>query len=107
MRHSGVLTGAAFLMAVSAIGPGFLTQTTQFTMKLGASLAFAILLLSLIDIGAQLNTWRVIGISRKRGHEVANAIVPGLGWLVLAAIFVMINLLVDILQAMIDPRIRR
>ena len=54
-----IRTGAAFLMAVSAIGPGFLTQTTQFTAQLGASLAFAILLSILIDIGAQLNTWRV------------------------------------------------
>ena len=26
-----VLLGAAFLMATSAIGPGFLTQTTVFT----------------------------------------------------------------------------
>ena len=29
--------GAAFLMATSAIGPGFLTQTTVFTAQLGAS----------------------------------------------------------------------
>lgn len=75
----GVLSGAAFLMAVSAIGPGFLTQTTQFTAQLGASLAFAILVSIVIDIGAQLNTWRVICISGKRGNEVANAVVPGLG----------------------------
>ena len=82
----GVLSGAAFLMAVSAIGPGFLTQTTQFTVELGASLAFAILLSTIIDIGAQLNTWRVLGVSRKRGHEVADAILPGLGWLVTGVI---------------------
>lgn len=83
-----ILTGAAFLMAVSAIGPGFLTQTTRFTAQLGPSLAFAILLSVLVDIGAQLNTWRVIGISRRRGNEVASAVVPGLGWVVLAVIFV-------------------
>src|SRR4249919_847231 len=82
----GVLSGAAFLMAVSAIGPGFLTQTTQFTARLGASLAFAILLSTVIDIGAQLNTWRVIGVSGRRGQVVVNAVVPGLGWLVLAVI---------------------
>ena len=29
-----VLLGAAFLMATSAIGPGFLTQTTVFTQQL-------------------------------------------------------------------------
>ena len=32
-----------FLMATSAIGPGFITQTTQFTAQLGAAFAFAIL----------------------------------------------------------------
>jgi Mn2+/Fe2+ NRAMP family transporter len=73
--------GAAFLMATSAIGPGFLTQTTQFTKDLGANLGFAILVSILIDIGAQLNTWRVLGVSGKRGHELADAVLPGLGWL--------------------------
>ncbi len=85
-RSSGVLSGAAFLMAVSAIGPGFLTQTTQFTDRLGASLAFAILLSTLIDIGAQLNTWRVVCVSGRRGHEVVAAVVPGLGALVTTVI---------------------
>jgi Mn2+/Fe2+ NRAMP family transporter len=83
---SGVLTGAAFLMAVSAIGPGFLTQTTQFTAQLGASLAFAILISVVIDVGAQLNTWRVVCVSGRRGQEIAGAVVPGLGWIVTAAI---------------------
>src|SRR5688572_8060666 len=82
----GLLTGAAFLMAVSAIGPGFLTQTTQFTAQLGASLACAILVSTVIDIGAQLNTWRVLGVSDKRGHEVADAVVPGMGWVVTAVV---------------------
>ena len=38
----GPLVGAMFLMATSAIGPGFITQTTQFTAQLGAAFAFAI-----------------------------------------------------------------
>src|SRR5258707_13308628 len=84
----GILSGAAFLMAVSAIGPGFLTQTTQFTVQLGASLAFAILLSILIDIGAQLNTWRAICIARKRGNELADAVFPGLGLLVTLVIVI-------------------
>jgi Mn2+/Fe2+ NRAMP family transporter len=84
----GILSGAAFLMAVSAIGPGFLTQTTQFTVQLGANLAFAILLSILIDIGAQLNTWRTICISRKRGNELADAVFPGLGLLVTLVIVI-------------------
>lgn len=77
---AGIRSGAAFLMAVSAIGPGFLTQTTQFTARLGASLAFAILVSILIDIGAQLNTWRIICVSGRRAHELADAVFPGLGW---------------------------
>ena len=52
-RRSALL-GAAFLMATSAIGPGFLTQTAVFTAQLGASMAFAILVSVVIDLGAQL-----------------------------------------------------
>lgn len=86
LAGSGMLSGAAFLMAVSSIGPGFLTQTTQFTAQLGASFAFAILISIIIDIGAQLNTWRVICVSGKRGHEIADMVTPGLGWLLTAVI---------------------
>ena len=35
------LLGAMFLMATSAIGPGCITQTTTFTVQLGAAFAFA------------------------------------------------------------------
>lgn len=74
-----VLLGAAFLMATSAIGPGFLTQTTVFTAQLGASFGFAILVSILFDLGAQLNIWRVIAVSERRAQDVANAMLPGLG----------------------------
>lgn len=74
-----VLLGAAFLMATSAIGPGFLTQTTVFTGKLMASFGFVILMSIILDIGAQLNVWRVIGVSGKRGQDIANMVLPGLG----------------------------
>lgn len=50
-----VLLGAAFLMATSSIGPGFLTQTTVFTQQLAASFGFVILITIILDIGAQLN----------------------------------------------------
>ncbi len=76
----GVLLGAAFIMATSAIGPGFLTQTTVFTDQFRANFAFAILASILIDIGAQMNVWRVITMSRMRGQDVANKVVPGLGY---------------------------
>jgi Mn2+/Fe2+ NRAMP family transporter len=78
-NNRGVLIGAAFLMATSAIGPGFLTQTTVFTQSLGASFGFVILTSILIDIGVQLNIWRVIAISEKRAQDIANLLLPGLG----------------------------
>ena len=81
-----VLLGAAFLMTTSSIGPGFLTQTTVFTQTLLASFGFVILISIILDIGAQLNVWRVIGISGKRGQDVANMVMPGLGYLVAALI---------------------
>lgn len=83
-----VLLGAAFLMATSSIGPGFLTQTTVFTQTLMASFGFVILISIILDVGAQLNVWRVIGVSGKRGQDIANEVMPGLGY-VIAALIVM------------------
>ncbi len=74
-----VLLGAAFLMATSAIGPGFLTQTVVFTSQLGASFGFAILISVLFDLGAQLNIWRVLVAARAPAQTVANRVLPGLG----------------------------
>ena len=67
-------------MANSSIGPGFLTQTTVFTKELMASFGFVILLSSLMDIGAQLNTWRILSISELRAQDLANKLLPGLGY---------------------------
>jgi Mn2+/Fe2+ NRAMP family transporter len=74
--------GAAFLMATSAIGPGFLTQTAVFTASLRADFATAILVSLLVDVAAQLNVWRVLGVTRRRGQELASDVLPGLGALV-------------------------
>ena len=76
---SSAVTGAAFLMATSAIGPGFLTQTAVFTSVLGADFAFAILASVLVDLAVQVNVWRVLGVARRRGQELASAVLPGLG----------------------------
>ena len=84
--NRSALIGAAFLMATSAIGPGFLTQTAVFTEKYLASFGFIILLSILIDIGAQMNVWRVIGVSGLRGQDVANKVLPGLGYFVAALV---------------------
>lgn len=73
------LIGSLFLMATSAIGPGFITQTGQFTYQLGAAFAFAILVSVIIDIAVQLNVWRVIGVSGRKAQELSHAVLPGLG----------------------------
>ena len=75
----GVLLGAAFLMATSAVGPGFLTQTTVFTQQLGASFGFVILVSILIDLVVQLNVWRIMVVAERRAPDLANAVLPGLG----------------------------
>jgi Mn2+/Fe2+ NRAMP family transporter len=66
-------------MATSAIGPGFLTQTTVFTAQLGASFAFAILVSVLFDLGAQLNIWRIVIAAGRPAQSIANGVLPGLG----------------------------
>ncbi len=82
-RRSSAVFGAAFLMANSSIGPGFLTQTTVFTQQLMTSFGFVILVSVLLDIGAQLNTWRVLTISELRAQDLANKLFPGLGYLLM------------------------
>ncbi len=81
-KKASALLGAAFLMATSAIGPGFLTQTAAFTEQYKADFAFVILFSILLALGAQLNVWRVIGISGLRGQDIANKVLPGLGYFV-------------------------
>lgn len=73
-------------MATSAIGPGFLTQTTVFTLQLGAAMAFVILVSVLLDIGAQLNIWRVLTLTGYRAQDLANDLLPGLGYLLSALV---------------------
>jgi Mn2+/Fe2+ NRAMP family transporter len=90
-----VILGAAFLMATSAVGPGFLTQTTVFTKQLLASFGFVILLSIILDIFAQLNIWQVLTASGKRGQDVANETLPGSGYL-LAALVAMGGLIFNI-----------
>jgi len=77
---ASALSGAAFLMATSAIGPGFLTQTAVFTWQLAASFGFVILISVLLDIGAQLNIWRILAASELRAQELAERLAPGLGY---------------------------
>ena len=81
-NNLSVLLGAAFLMATSAIGPGFMTQTAVFTKDMGATFAFVILASVLMSFVAQLNVWRVLAVSKMRGQDIANSVLPGLGYFI-------------------------
>lgn len=78
---SGPLLGAAFLMATSAIGPGFLNNTAVYTQKLGAAFGFVILLSMFIDIGTQWNIWRIVTGAGKPAQDLANEKLYGSGHL--------------------------
>jgi Mn2+/Fe2+ NRAMP family transporter len=87
-RRKGFLA-AIMIMAMSAVGPGFITQTATFTAKLGAAFAFAILASVIIDFVVQLNIWRVVTVTKMRASDIANAAIPGSGYLL--AVLVMIG----------------
>src|SRR5690606_1196665 len=81
-RFSGRLLplfGAIALMATSAIGPGFLTQTATFTQQLGAAFAFGIRISGLLGLAVQMTVWRVLAASGLRAQELAQRGLPGLG----------------------------
>jgi Mn2+/Fe2+ NRAMP family transporter len=109
------LLGAVFLMATSAIGPGFITQTATFTVQLGVAFACAIVLSVVVDVAVQLNVWRVFGVSGLRAHELGNRVLPGVGYL-LAGLVVLGGVVFNVgniagsglgIEAMfgVDPRI--
>ncbi|WP_338983777.1 divalent metal cation transporter [Fusobacterium nucleatum] len=81
-NNLSVLLGAAFLMATSAIGPGFMTQTAVFTKDMGATFGFVILASVIMSFVAQLNVWRVLAVSKMRGQDIANNVLPGLGYFI-------------------------
>ena len=80
MKKNSAILGAAFLMATSAIGPGFLNNTSAFTQQLLTSFGFVILVSVVIDIGAQLNIWRIITVNENRAQDLSNKLLPGVGY---------------------------
>nr|WP_237357435.1 NRAMP family divalent metal transporter [Rhizobium phaseoli] len=79
---------AIFLMSMSAVGPGFITQTATFTVKLGAAFAFGIIVSIVIDFIVQANIWRIVTITRMRASDIANAAIPGSGYLLAALVII-------------------
>lgn len=86
MKKNPAFLGAAFLMATSAIGPGFLTQTSFFTQELAASFGFVILISILLDIAVQVNLWSIISVTGQPAQDIANRLLPGLGYFLAALI---------------------
>lgn len=79
MKVKAGILGAAFLMATSAIGPGFLNNTAVFTEQMLTSFGFIVLISVVLDIGAQINIWRVITVSGFPAQEIGNRMFKGLG----------------------------
>lgn len=67
------------LMATSAVGPGFLTQSAIFSAEYMARLAIVIVLVIAMDMITQYNVWSVIGVSELRAQEIADRVLPGTG----------------------------
>jgi Mn2+/Fe2+ NRAMP family transporter len=86
-KNKGTLMGAAFLMATSAVGPGFLTQTALFTNRYKGDFIFVIMISIIVALIVQMNIWRIIGVSGMRGQDIANKVAPGLGYLLSILIF--------------------
>lgn len=80
--NTSAFLGAAFLMGTTAIGPGFLVQNSQFTSDLGASFGCVILVSVIMSIIAQMNIWRVLCVTGMRGQDLANRLLPGLGYFI-------------------------
>lgn len=79
MKNRSAIYGASFLMATSAIGPGFLTATVLFTNQLGASFGFVILVSIIIDIIVQSNIWQIIALAKKPAQTIVNEHIQGAG----------------------------
>lgn len=75
-------------MATSAIGPGFITQTTVFTQQLLTSFGFVILISIILDIAAQLNIWRIVAVAELRAQDISNRLLPGMGYLLAVLIVI-------------------
>jgi Mn2+/Fe2+ NRAMP family transporter len=78
-----ILWGATFFTATtSTVGAGFLTQTAQFAQDYKLSLILVIIAVCIINIFTQINVWRILCVSKLKAQDIANKIVPGLGYVI-------------------------
>lgn len=80
--------GAAFLLAASAVGPGFLIQTARFSAEGGQPFFYAVLLVTLADIVTKANIWSVVGAAGLTGAQIADRVQKGLGTVLTVAVVI-------------------
>jgi Mn2+/Fe2+ NRAMP family transporter len=87
LKHANKpLIAATMIMATSAIGPGFLTQTTVFTDQLRYNFGFIILLSLVIDVLAQVTIWRTLSFGNRTVQSLAADAHPFLSHFLILAI---------------------
>lgn len=74
LKINKVSLGASFIMATAAVGPGFITQTAAFTIRLGVGMFAVVLISILIDILIQLNIWKTLIYNNLRFSEFAKSV---------------------------------
>ena len=76
------IISVAFLMAMTSVGPGFLTQTAVFTNIYKIDMAFPVFASMFITFAIVMNLWRIVGVSGLRIQDIANIIAPGAGYFI-------------------------
>ncbi len=76
------IISVAFLMAMTSVGPGFLTQTAVFTNIYKIDMAFPVFASMFITFAIVMNLWRIVGVSGLRIQDIANKIAPGAGYFI-------------------------
>lgn len=76
------IVSVAFLMAMTSVGPGFLTQTAVFTNIYKIDMAFPVFASMFITFAIVMNLWRIVGVSGLRIQDIANKIAPGAGYFI-------------------------
>lgn len=80
------MLGAAFLMAASAVGPGFLIQTSRFSAEGGLPFLYVVLFVTAADIVTKANIWSIVGATGLSGPMIADRVQKGLGTALTAAV---------------------
>ena len=70
------ILSAIFLMASASIGPLFLLSTAEDTFQFKENLAFIIIMTAIIELGIQMNVWRILTTVNQPANIVIEKIIP-------------------------------